>query len=634
MRTILCVSRKKNNIHNIFITDSKKSRLTEEDLKFRHIPKRRCPTLDDEHDFEKRSLHRTLHIREKEELNKPKRSKTTLTFGYTTANTNTTKYPTPAVTPSAAPAATVIPTTTTKPFTFRTELLRENRRQQELHKKRIASILRSKSQDDMRLFLQSDEQNHTKLLQTCFPSKRTRSVPITNSIDASEIQNNQKTPSFRRMVYYARKYDTPDDVIHNEEEEEVVEDEGYGSKTPSNDEKDITNLFSEALNIEGSSYSQNGSVKSNPKNGKLAKFSYTHQVAKSQLYEESEDDRSTRVDTSRSDSSIKYYKTGYVDTRDGEFVKRMLNRAYSTVGTEFESTSIYRLEGVKPPVSMRRISIQDSANDPCAAYATHSRNGATGYEKTEMYDHQKTVVRHSMYAQSDRTQYPVFCATPELKFNTSPSPQSRPSSKASVRGTNVKPGSAKRVPSGSPRVTQSKSNSIAKPHESVRRTKSNCSELYRSHTNVCMPIGDLLPAVDKSINNKYKSRQSMSVSQSVPELPTSVLTPRVMEDPQTLSTEYHILPGSKVNPSTEYHIIHGSKVNPSTEYHIIHGSKVNPSTEYHIIHGSKVNLSTEYHILPGSKVNPSTEYHIIHGSKVNPSTEYHILPGSKGKPQH
>ncbi|KAK3089679.1 hypothetical protein FSP39_005553 [Pinctada imbricata] len=58
--------------------DSKKLKLTEEDLQYKYVPKRRCTHLDDEQVFEKHSLHRSLLLREKEELSKPKRAKTSL----------------------------------------------------------------------------------------------------------------------------------------------------------------------------------------------------------------------------------------------------------------------------------------------------------------------------------------------------------------------------------------------------------------------------------------------------------------------------------------------------------------------------------------------------------------------------
>lgn len=441
--------------------DRKKSKSPAEDLTHKHVPNYRCSALEEPTEFERNSLHRRLFVKEttateQSQVRPIKRSKTTLSL--TTVRTN---------------QSTVLQ----KVVDVTEESYKET----------------TKSRDDIDVLTRVVEKELESKNETV--PKRSRSVPVPFIPDRSE-----QGPSFRRLLYYARKYGSKDNPVEEE-------DEGYGSKTPSAEDKDVTSLF-EGFSAQGfreASLDNNGHME---KGKKFAKFLYTHQSPRAtSLFEESEDERANRFGR----QSLKYYKTGYVEEKESLFVRRMLTRSHTSVG-QYESSSFHNIEDMKPAIVPRKITIQNAQEDETTP---RGEQPAAPLEKKTFYEPHKTVVKQNAFAQSqsDRPQYPVNCTSPEFKFAHLPQ---RPTSKKQQRDAN---------PSSSTRKGLT---------ESAKKRRTPSFELFRAHTSVCMPLGDLLPAVDRSLKkvsaSKSKQNQSSQVSQSMPESLSSILSVRKSYD--------------------------------------------------------------------------------------------------------
>lgn len=351
----------------------------------------------------------------------------------------------------------------------------------------------TKSRDDIDVLTRVVEKELESKNETV--PKRSRSVPVPFIPDRSE-----QGPSFRRLLYYARKYGSKDGPVEEE-------DEGYGSKTPSAEDKDVTSLFEgfSAQSFREASLDNNGHME---KGKKFAKFLYTHQIPRAtSLFEESEDERTNRFGR----QSLKYYKTGYVEEKESLFVRRMLTRSHTSVG-QYESSSFHNIEDMKPAIVPRKITIQNAQEDETTP---RGEQPAAPLEKKTFYEPHKTVVKQNAFAQSqsDRPQYPVNCTSPEFKFAHLPQ---RPTSKKQQRDAN---------PSSNTRKGLT---------ESAKKRRTPSFELFRAHTSVCMPLGDLLPAVDRSLKkvsaSKSKQNQASQVSQSMPESLSSILSVRKSYD--------------------------------------------------------------------------------------------------------
>ncbi|XP_048760273.1 uncharacterized protein LOC125669637 isoform X4 [Ostrea edulis] len=472
--------------------ERKKSKLPTEDLVFRHVPNYRCPTLEDPTEFERSSIHKRICAREKPASEQPtvrpiRRSKTTLTL--TSVRSNTEK-----------------------------SLQKVGEDSEEGYKK-------SKSKDDMDALTRAVSKEMDKRDEGV--PKRSRSVPVPYMPERPE-----NAPSFRRLLYYARKYGSKDDAILDEE------DEGYGSKTPSAEDKDVTSLYDDftGRGFQESSYDHNGNT---DRVKKLAKFSYTHQLPKTtSLYEESEDEKVIRS----GERNMKYYKTGYVEEKDNSFVRKMLHRSHSSIG-QYETSSFHGTEDIKPAIVLRKITIQNAQEENKPSREQSAKQA----EKKTFYEPHKTIVRQNSFVQNDRAQYPVYCTSPEFKFAHLPQ---RPSSKKQQREIN---------PSASARK-----NMI----ESARRLRTPNLELYRAHTSVCMPIGDLLPAVDRSLRkgNSSKSKQQAHVSQSMPDSLNTILSARKSyEEVQQAGLEYIMNNQNKGIITPPFRNSHSTSVDSTTK---------------------------------------------------------------------
>lgn len=440
--------------------DRKKSKSPAEDLTNKHVPNYRCSALEEPTEFERNSLHRRLFVKEitateQAPIRPIKRSKTTISVSSVRTNQSTVLQKV-------------------------VDVSEENYQE-------------TKSRDDIDVL--------TRVVQKELDSKnenvpkRSRSVPVPYIPDRSE-----QNPSFRRLLYYARKYGSKDEPVEEE-------DEGYGSKTPSAEDKDVTSLF-EGFSAQGfreSSVDNNGNAE---KGKKFAKFLYTHQIPRAtSLFEESEDERANRFGR----PSLKYYKTGYVEEKDNLFVRRMLTRSHTSVG-QYESSSFHNIEDMKPAIVPRKITIQNAQEDDTTP---RGEQPTAAIEKKTFYEPHKTIVKQNAFAQSqsDRPQYPVNCTSPEFKFAHL---TQRPTSKKQQRDSN---------PSSSMRKGLT---------DSAKKRRTPNFELFRAHTSVCMPLGDLLPAVDRSLKrvsaSKSKQPQSPQVSQSMPETLSSILSVRKSYD--------------------------------------------------------------------------------------------------------
>ncbi|XP_061197793.1 uncharacterized protein LOC133205905 isoform X2 [Saccostrea echinata] len=436
--------------------DRKKSKISTEDLAYRHVPNYRCSALENSTEFERHSLHARLFIKEKsvseQTTVKPiKRSKTTLTL------TNVRS---------------------TQPL------------QQKIGEVPEESFQETKAKDDIDVLTRIVEKEVGRKDENIL--KRSKSVPVHYMPERPE-----NAPSFRRLLYYARKYGSNDDGVLDEE------DEGYGSKTPSAEDKDVTSLFD---GFSGRRFLENSLDSNGNGERKFAKFSYTHQIPKAtSLFEESEDEKTRK----NSERDIRCYKTGYIEERDKSTVRKLLNRSHTSIG-HYESSTFCAIEDLKPAIVLRKITIQNAQEDN--ASSCEQPNVQT--EKKTFYEPHKTIVRQNSFAQSqsDRAQYPVYCTSPEFKF--SHLPQQRPSSKKQ------------------PRERNPSANGKKSKMESARKPRTPNLDLYRAHTSVCMPIGDLLPAVDRSLRkgNASKSKQNAQISQSMPDSLDTILSVRKSYD--------------------------------------------------------------------------------------------------------
>ncbi|XP_052102913.1 uncharacterized protein LOC127736406 isoform X2 [Mytilus californianus] len=426
----------------------RKLRITTEDFVFRHIPRHRCPAHHDAETFEKNSLHSNFFATEKKE---------------------TEQKPVKKRNPSAVKSAN---SSSVSDYD---------------HKRRL---LRSRSKDDMGIISKSQSipEDFVKLR----PTKRCRSV---STDDDSAWTNPGSTSKLKRLLKCAKLYQSIENGVYDEE------DEGYGSKSSSADEKlsrdrqftcrnketDLSGWEMPYLDLDSDFRSFNSARKP-------AKFSYTHQsTLKSQLYGDSEDEGVKDLDTDRTDISsglIKYYRTGYQDGTP-DYITKLLERTYSHSHRDIsDMVKIRELRSTR--LTVKTISIQDAKegkNPP------EQNKTATNNQK-EFYDQQKTLVRSNSSLQTDRTQYPLYCTSPELKFNTS---SQRPVSKKNVRSIREE---------HSQRLAQS---------ELLNKTRFPYLDFYRAHTSVNLPLGELLPAVDRSLKNK-SGKTKTYVYENVPNI--------------------------------------------------------------------------------------------------------------------
>ncbi|CAC5410915.1 unnamed protein product [Mytilus coruscus] len=411
----------------------RKLRITTEDFVFRHVPRHRCPGHHDAESFEKNSLHSNFLPLKRRKQNR---------------NRSVSDYD---------------------------------------HKRRL---LRSRSKDDMGIISKSQSipEDFVKLR----PTKRCRSV---STDDDSAWTNPGSTSKLKRLLKCAKLYQSIENGVYDEE------DEGYGSKSSSADEKlsrdrqftcrnketDLSGWEMPYLDLDSDFRSFNSARKP-------AKFSYTHQsTLKSQLYGDSEDEGVKDLDTDRTDISsglIKYYRTGYQDGTP-DYITKLLERTYSHSHRDIsDMVKIRELRSTR--LTVRTISIQDAkeGKNPPEQNKTATNN------QNEYYDQQKTLVRSNSSLQTDRTQYPLYCTSPELKFNTS---SQRPVSKKNVRSIREE---------HSQRLAQS---------ELLNKTRFPYLDFYRAHTSVNLPLGELLPAVDRSLKNK-SGKTKTYVYENVPNI--------------------------------------------------------------------------------------------------------------------
>lgn len=428
----------------------RKLRITTEDFVFRHVPRSRCSGHYDAETFEKHSLHSNFFVTEKKETEQK-----------LIKNRNQ----------SAVKSA-------------HSSSVSDND-----HKRRL---LRSRSKDDMGII--SKSQSIPEDFEKLRPTKRCRSV---STEDDSAWTNPGNTSKLKRLLKCAKLYQSIDNGVYDEE------DEGYGSKSSSADEKlnrdrkftcrnqetDLSGWAMPYLDLDSDFKSFNSARKP-------TKFSYTHQsTLRSQLYGDSEDEGVKDLDTDRTDilsGPFKYYKTGYQDGTSDNITK-LLERTYSQMGSQRDIADMVKIRELRSTrLTVRTISIQDAKEGKNQI----EQNKTAINNQKEFYDQQKTLVRSNSSLQTDRTQYPLYCTSPELKFNTS---SQRPVSKKNVRS-----------------IREEHSQRLAQT-ELLNKTRFPYLDFYRAHTSVNLPLGELLPAVDRSLKNK-SGKTKTYVYENVPNI--------------------------------------------------------------------------------------------------------------------
>lgn len=444
----------------------RKLKITTEDSVFRHVPKRRCPGIQDADGFEKDSLHSHFFIsneKAQEQKSTKKRRNSAL-----------------------------------KP------IIRNDNDLSTIDQTR--RLLRSRSKDDMGVIIPTKKIDD--YLDKYAPPKRSKSV-------LSADDNTWKIPGnssqLKRLLKCAKLYHSKDNVICDDDDDKY-DDEGYGSKTSSADDKLNRGEFGgwdvPFLDIDHE-FKGFGQAR------KPAKFSYTHQSSKTQLYGDSEDEGLKDIDTERTEdslSTIKYYKTGYQDNTP-DYITRLLDRTYSQMGSNCDHSDLLKIREIRSTrLTLRKICIQD-AKEVKSAHSEPINSSIACKNQKEFYDQQKTLVRSTSSLQTDRTQYPLYCTSPELKFT--PNPQ-RPVSKQNVRS-----------------IREEHSQRLAQT-ELLNRTRFPYLDFYRAHSSVNLPLSDLLPAVDRSMNNK-SGKTKLNVYEHVPSITSD--PPRGLEAKEVTKPE-------------------------------------------------------------------------------------------------
>ncbi|KAJ8306637.1 hypothetical protein KUTeg_017182 [Tegillarca granosa] len=315
--------------------------------------------------------------------------------------------------------------------------------------------------------------------------RRSKSVPVGENVEF-QIAKNAK---LRRLLKIARFYGSKENLL--EDDNEDICDEGYGSKTPSAEDKEDRrkpfNLLTWSITGQGLGNRENSTLFYKQPVGK---FSYTHQGNKSQLYGDSEDDKDDRESMGDMSARIRYYQQRLRETpREKGDYEKLLERTYSSQGKSNESTPSYNLD-IKPvTMVLRKITIQDSKE----SNKSNEPKEIDGLPKTYLFRTNTSfpmerIKEKTQY--SDRTQLQMGNTSPEFKFSNSST------------------------------VT---SQAVAKK---ILRPSSKADLFKRTHlpyfdfeqTNSSMPIGDLLPAVDRSIFNKSisKSPSDPTLARSLP----------------------------------------------------------------------------------------------------------------------
>ncbi|XP_069126442.1 uncharacterized protein [Argopecten irradians] len=285
----------------------------------------------------------------------------------------------------------------------------------------------------------------------------------------------ERSPTMRRMLYYSRKYASKDDSTFDEEE-----DEGYGSKTPS-EEKEIK-MFDTTFSNNQWGAATNGRyqqdfAQDNRTGARVAKFSYTHLASRPVAQGHFEDDPRNGVyqtDTHRKNRNhIQESRTS-----------KNLERSNTVIVNRMES------EDRPSTIVLRKISIQNAQGE--------------GTRET-VFDLSKSLHRSHTTVHDptpDRDNYPGNGSSPDGKC-----PQHRPQQKASNKIT----------------IDSSK----LAPADVLRKTHAGIFDMQRSHTTVCMPIGELLPMADH-FHIKSASSTYPEPSPSIPNSARDQETPKLV----------------------------------------------------------------------------------------------------------
>ncbi|XP_033739004.1 uncharacterized protein LOC117326379 isoform X2 [Pecten maximus] len=399
---------------------------------YRHLPKRRCNGFEDTDSFEKGSLHEHF-------------------FRKTACE--------------GKPSSSIDSSQNTNISLLNGSAAKKNARAVRL---RTAGSARSNEADRPKILDDFDVpyKESGYVIQTL--PKTDTSFGLTRAVtDLGE----ERSPTMRRMLYYSRKYASKDDVTYDEEE-----DEGYGSKTPS-EEKEVK-LFDTPIVVNqwGASngrYHQDFSHES--KNGpRVAKFSYTHLTSRSEPHGHFGDDPRNGVDPRVSDDSHRKRRQHIQETKG---ISKHLERSQTVIVNKTDTGAVS--EDRPSAIILRKISIQNFQGE--------------GARET-VFDLQKSLHRShtTVHDQiSDRETNPVNASSQELKC-----PQHRPNSRQKLT-----------IDSGK-----------VAPGDVLRRTHVGIYDIQRSHTTVCMPIGELLPMAD---HFHTKSASSSTYPEPSPSIPNS-----------------------------------------------------------------------------------------------------------------
>ncbi|XP_060077853.1 uncharacterized protein LOC132557374 [Ylistrum balloti] len=400
---------------------------------YKHLPKRRCTGFEDTDLFEKESLHEHFFKKIISEEKPPIDS---------SPSTNAT-----------LPDGTIRKKSARAPRIRTAGSIRSNEAD------------RPKTRDDLEVPYKESGYAVQTLPRTEVPFGFTRSVT-----DIGE----ERSPTMRRMLYYSRKYASKDDAIYDEDE-----DEGYDSKTPS-EEKEIklfdTPLIINQCGTSNGRYQQDFTREC--RNGqRVAKFSYTHLTPRHVIAEHFDDDPRNGADQKTYGDTYRQSKQCIDESKENSRIRKKLERSHTIIGNKTDSSAVS--EDRPSAIVLRKISIQNSEGE-----GTHE----TVFDlQKQLHRSYTTLHEHS----TDREHYPVNISSPELKCPQH-RPQSRPSQKITIDSNKLAPGDV------------------------LRKTHAGIFDLQRSHTTVCMPIGELLPMADhfhiKSASSTTHAEPSPSVA--------------------------------------------------------------------------------------------------------------------------
>lgn len=450
---------------------------------FKHLPTRRCPELDDVQSFEECSLHDKFVFTRNDSTSPRVVKSTDTTTPRVLINTQDRRAPLNILTQGST---------------------------------NYQKWIRQKTRDDMDAILFPG--NH----ETLSKNGHHRCVSASHLVSADSNEN--PSPTMRRMMYYARKYASKDrdDNRSHVNIDEVVDDEGYGSKTPS-EEKDLLKMNDSTSTCFVSSWGG-----TNVMNGRYAdsmvgssantigRFSYTHQAApsKTMVYGDSEDENSPAEPTEPPrDFIIHNYGPRPPRVKSGVINRKRPDSSHAS-RAQSPYDNYRNLDDLKPmTMILRKISIQDSQDE--------NKPNPPEEEPEAMYDLQTSVAKMYIGAheQSDRANYPMACTSPEFKFSQFPRPKSR-------GVTRVRIDSAQK-----PKIALDTSKSLSIGKDILRRSHIPLFDFSRAQSSVCLPIGDLIPAAEKSIQNKSSSAHV--VATEPPTKKPAEVTSRIsiMDDP-------------------------------------------------------------------------------------------------------